>query len=393
MESNATLPSFTERGNLFRWALALWLGYFLVLAVLVVAQPDRRTVTPNYRTAAAAWAQQAEMYHPESQHGFLYLPAFTVLYTPLTFLPRDLGEVLWRALSVGLFAWGLWRVQGLIFSQRQRASSFFWLTLLVIPASLASGRNGQTNLLLAASVLHLVPCLVGRQWNQAAGWLTLAYVVKPPAGLLFAMLALAYPALRGRMMLSLAMMLALPFLFQETSYVLGQYHSFFAKMAQAGFPTENEFNDLQGLLRTLEPEIPLAWVNSLRAGLALLCCGACLWCGRALSEGVSRAFYATMIAVIFLMVGSSRTEANTYVVLVPFFAVLATYWRSLPGSAGWGVVLGLVTLAMGTENYGRMIFEATNHWLKASLSLIVLLVICVYLFFDAKRLALVKGPS
>lgn len=88
-------------------AWIFWGIFALVLCIIVAVQPDRRTVTPEYRKASEKWwASQPGIYTGKS--GFLYLPQAAIFYTPIRILPQRVGEPLWRLVMLGSLAGALW---------------------------------------------------------------------------------------------------------------------------------------------------------------------------------------------------------------------------------------------------------------------------------------------
>ena len=52
--------------------------------------------------------------YPGGTHGFLYVPQFAVLFSLIDWIqPPVLGEIVWRGLGFGMFAWALWKVGNL----------------------------------------------------------------------------------------------------------------------------------------------------------------------------------------------------------------------------------------------------------------------------------------
>ena len=58
---------------------------------------------PRYRDGALAWVAGKNMYNGTGR-GFIYLPQAAILYVPFAMLPVPLGGLLWRAISLSVFA-------------------------------------------------------------------------------------------------------------------------------------------------------------------------------------------------------------------------------------------------------------------------------------------------
>ena len=96
-------PSGTRRKAAI--GLGLWLLALVVVGVMVARDPSRRSVTPVFHLAAERWAARADLY--ADPRGFHYLPQFALLFAPFHALPIPVGDLLWRAVSVGLVLGGL----------------------------------------------------------------------------------------------------------------------------------------------------------------------------------------------------------------------------------------------------------------------------------------------
>ena len=136
---------WSDNSNLY--ARRLWLLFFAIVALLAFFQPAQRNITHHYSRAAYNWWNSENMYSL-SGSGFLYFPQSALLYTPFAWqkfpeniavfkkqplsetllptLPLRLAEVLYRAFSLGLLCWSIWRMCEL-FKIESRYSSLFLL--------------------------------------------------------------------------------------------------------------------------------------------------------------------------------------------------------------------------------------------------------------------------
>ena len=137
-----------------------------------------------YRTAAARALAAQPLYHPEElpYQQYKYLPAFALAMAPFAWLPKELAEGLWFALSVGLAAWFM-RLSLLALPDRRIAGdALVWFGLLVTAKFFQRELGfGQTNLLLGIVLLGAV--LAARQGRRlAAGLLVgVGVFIKPYA--------------------------------------------------------------------------------------------------------------------------------------------------------------------------------------------------------------------
>jgi hypothetical protein len=112
-----------------------------------------------YRTAASRALAAQPLYHSEElpYQQYKYLPAFALAMVPFAWLPKELAEGLWFALSVGMAAWFM-RLSLLALPDRRIAGdALVWLGLLVTAKFFQRELGfGQTNLLLGIVLLGAV---------------------------------------------------------------------------------------------------------------------------------------------------------------------------------------------------------------------------------------------
>jgi alpha-1,2-mannosyltransferase len=343
----------------------LWGLFVLTITVLVAVQPYRRTVTPNYFGAAQRLVAGRDLYEP-GFWGFLYPPPFAVLYVPFTSLPVPLGDVIWRWVNLGLFLSGVARLASLPRS-RPGPPLFALITVLAIPASLSSARNGQVNMTETGLLLHAaVDVACGRLWRPAIV-LALATVLKPVALVPALLWGALRPALLWRFLVALAAGVSLPFAFASPAYVLRQYQGFVDKMVVASGPAEQMFCDIAGLVESFGLQLSEATLRIVRAAAAplTLALSAVAWKRFAEPE---RSLHVLGFATSYLMLMSPRTESNGYVMLAPVVAAFAGRLWGVAGRRGEFWMLVLVAVGLGADNYP--FHRQTDFWLKPALTLV-----------------------
>ena len=342
-------------------AVGIWVAYAIVISAIVAVQPNRHTVTPEYQRASASWlGGEKGLYR--KKNGYLYLPQFAMLYTPYELLPDRVGEPLWRVTCLSLLAAALWATASRISIDKPQAV-FLAATLLVLPSTFASARNGQVNLPLAGLFLFTALALARERWWWAACLLALTLVLKPIAVAPVLLCAALYPRLRLPVIVAVVVMAVVPFFHPKLAYAAREYLAFFVNLNQAGNPTGNTWCDFAGMFRLFGMPVPSP-VQFASRGLAGL---ATLWlCWRALRspDRLRAAISVMLLSVVYLMIFNPRTETNSYVMLAAFvalFAALDGISLARPSAAAW---LALFAMILGSENYGWPIFPATNLWLK-----------------------------
>jgi hypothetical protein len=345
------------------------------MSVYLILNPTRTGVVPNYRFAATHWWDSTSMY-PGGTHGFLYAPPFAVLFSPLNFLrPEVLGEILWRAVGFGLFAWGLWKLAGV--SSRQHGHigtsdpTFLWLVLLAVPASLASVNNGQTNLPLSASLVLTALAIRDQKWMPAVLLLSLSLVLKPIALAPWLLAFAVIPAMRRPLLLGIPGLVLVGFLHPNPSYALGQWVEFFVKLSHSYTPENLRVSDIFGAVGKAGVLIPPILDKGIRASA---CLGALIWVWRSYRfQGLTAASWSLWVstALVFTVL-NPRAETNSYVLISPLLAFVATgYWREGAGDRWKGLVLAAASIGLMCDGMGLWIYKATDVWFKP---LIVLLV-------------------
>jgi alpha-1,2-mannosyltransferase len=372
-------PTDSSRG--FRIAsIGVWLLVFLVIAGDVVRRPLSHTTTPTYRRAAVHWWAGTDLYTYDPHAGFFYFPQAAILFTPFTWGPYLLGEILWRALGFGLFAYALLRLARTFLAHGQPvpAKVFLSLSLLAVPSAMASLRNAQFDLPLAALVVLTAAEIGMGRWTAATCWLCLAVALKPLAVvplLLFG--ALFGRQLIPRLVLGLLVTLLVPFLNLHPSFVAHEYFRCGQTLLWAAQPHEPKFSDLPALLGRVHVELPdKAWtVLRLLFALAFLGLGARAVRRRALPES---AWAIGALGTTYLMLFNPRTETCSYVFLAPFVASLALLYLGQKKRRLLGYALGFGALCFACDAL-PVVHYATDRWLKPLVALLFLPVVLEFI--------------
>ena len=344
-----------------RIALLIWVVYAGVIAALVAVNPSGRSATLEYQRATDNWWSGKTLYR--SRNGYLYLPQFAILYTPYELLPDRVGEPLWRLTCMASLAWALWAAASRL-APEKRAAVFLVATVLVLPSSFASARNGQVNMPLAALFLLTALALARERWWVASVFLVLTLALKPISLAPVLLCGVLYPRLRLPLFVSLFVMAIAPFAHFHPAYAAGEYSAFVHNLGQAGNPKGQSWCDFAGMLGKIGVNLPAAAQLAIRALAGLLTLGLC-WKVSKGSDALRAAYVFLFLSTIYLMLFNPRTEANSYVMLGAFVAIWAAVEGLVcrrPGVAVWACLLALL---LGSENYGWPIFPMTNLWAKA----------------------------
>ncbi|HEX3727232.1 MAG TPA: glycosyltransferase 87 family protein [Pirellulales bacterium] len=358
-------------------AWAIWLCLLVVVCAFIIWGPQR-SVTKTYFLSALVWISGESLYNNEGT-GFLYLPQSALLFVPLAGLPALWANLLWRCVTIGLFAWGIQRFAALG-EAVTRKPLFGVTTAVAMPLAWSSALNGQATLPMAGLMMAAMAYLADSKWWRAAACLVLAVALKPLALVLLLLSAVLYGPMRARLMILTASILLIPFLTQSPSYVWSQYEGF-VRMAHLADQHSNlmYFAQLFGMLRVFRIEVP----EQMQAIARLIAAGAtlavCLYYSRRLERlrWIS-CFYA--LGACYLMLFNPRTENNTYSLVGPaiglFLAVAVQAERS------WARAIMLGAMALGTVcswELGRLITPVSHSvWLAP----LMCIAFCCYLAAD-----------
>lgn len=344
--NTARIQGGLNNPRVLAWACAaVWLVPLLVIAVLTALDPVKHSVTPVYHMASENWWAGKNLFGWELRR-FHYLPVFAVLFSPFHLLPQPAGDILWRFLSTGLLAAGIWR---LLRQQTGTAAgrAFLLVSLLILPLCLGAMRNGQANTIFAGLLLHGFACIPERRWWLSAAFLAAGVAVKPLGMVPVLLAACVYAPLRWRCLVALAALALLPFLFATPKYVVAQ-HGAFLKSLQAADSviTEHRFADIKGIIRTFGAELPekaSKLIRVLAGGGTLILCIAGT---RRLREPL-RALWVLTLAAGYLMLFNPMTESNSYVIFAPMLGI----WGILASNREKGRIpacgIIIATLSMG----------------------------------------------
>jgi hypothetical protein len=344
-----------------RAALLVWVVYAGIIATIVAVNPSRRSATLEYQRATVNWWAGKPLY--EGKNHYLYLPHYAVFYTPFELLPDRIGEPLWRLVCLSSLAWALWAAASML-APAQKEAVFLVATVLVLPSTFASARNGQVNMPLAALFILIALALAGERWWTAAAMLALTLVFKPIAVAPILLCAAIFPKLRIPMLAALLVTAVVPLAHPNPSYALGEYGAFVAKLQSAGKPGGHSWCDFAGMLRVAGIHLPSGWQLAIRALAGVVTLGLC-WRAAKCGDAVRAAFTVLLLSTIYLMLFNPRTETNSYVMLGAFVAVWCAVEGLVLSRLGLAAWLTALAVVLGSENYGWPVFPMTNLWAKA----------------------------
>ena len=354
---------------------------FLAINADVLRRPLKHTTMPTYRLAATQWWLGHDPYNSERAHdAFLYFPQAAVIFTPFNVLPFSLGEILWRAVTFGLFVYALLRLTKVFLSNGTASSgkTFLILSLLAVPSSFASLRNAQFDLPLAALVVLAAMEIARSRWNIATLWLSLAIALKPLAVVPLLLFGALYWKLIPRLVAGLLVVVAIPFLHWNPLFVAHEYVRCFETLIWAAKADEARYSDLAALISHIGI-YPPDWLKTIvRIIFALIYLGLGFAAIRRLSR-ISAAWTIGALSADYLMLFNPRTETCSYVFLGPFVASLALLYAQKPERKWFSYFLGFAALCLACDAF-PYIHNLTDRWLKPLIALLFLPILIELIF-------------
>ena len=361
---------------------------WIVVAVLfigiladVARHPAAHTTMPTYRLAATQWWQGNDPYSTREHDGFYYFPQAAVVFAPFNLLPGFGGDLAWRACGFGLFLYALARLNRIFFADDGK--TFLILCLLAVPSSMASLRNAQFDLPLAALIVLTTMEVAEARWTPAAVWICLAIALKPLAVVPLLLFGALYWKLIPRVLIGLLVVIALPFLHWSPAFVAHEYGRCIESLVQAAKANEPRYSDLGALVSQLGYNAPDEAKTVVRILFALIYFGLGAMAVRRLSR-VEAAWVVGALSADYLMLFNPRTETCSYVFLGPFVASAAVWCLGQPTRRRLGCFLVFAAIGLACDAFPKIgafsIHDMTDRWFKPLMALLFLPVVVGFIF-------------
>lgn len=235
------------------------MGLWFVLAIAVCIKcswhGDQHSVYPVFAAGSKHWWADKSLYADyrttEDIDGYRYSPAFAVAFTPLTWLPHQVGAAAWSLLSIALLFWALHQLarqvlphdaprvsnapQGRFAESAGRPipSPAWEGTFLTLTAfgSVIGIWSGQTNAIVPALIGFGLVALVNERWWSAATFLAVPVFIKIWPLAMVLLLAACWPRqLIGRLLAVSGVLALIPFLTRPPQIVLWQYQEWYRSL-------------------------------------------------------------------------------------------------------------------------------------------------------------------
>lgn len=319
-----------------RWSRVALGGYLLLAlagAVKPLVVPNKHTVFPKFIAGAERACAGQPLYAAYEGYGaFRYSPTFAFLMTPFALLGPRVGGAVWALLGVTAYYLAL-RQAGRAWFERDPSGQAAFL-LLALPLAVRGVWNGQSNILVAATLLAGAVA-VGRSglW-RAAGLLALSVVLKLSPVAVAMLIALAAPRrLLPRLLIALIVAGLVPFLFAAPRVAIGQYSDWVAHWSESAAARWPGFRDGWTLWEQFAPP-DLRVYRLVQVGTALALAGVA-WRTTRGRPAAAASRWLLAIGTTWLMLLGPAVEYNTYVLLAPALAWgLIDAWRRRAGHIG-----------------------------------------------------------
>lgn len=190
-------PQITDRRHRVALYLTALMALFFAIRGAGVGMRPQGTDLTIYLDASRAWLAGQS---PMGVQGYLYLPSFAALISPLAAIPRPVATVLWAALSLLALIVATRAARQLATpregAQGARSTSpwLYWAPLACVLRPIDSTfSNGQANLIVLGVMLTALLALRKGNETRAGTWLALGIALK-----VLPVVFLAYFAIRRR---------------------------------------------------------------------------------------------------------------------------------------------------------------------------------------------------
>jgi hypothetical protein len=299
----------------------------VAISVRVLFRPHANSVYPIFAQAAAHWMIGEDLYQPAADV-YRYSPLVAALFVPFRLLPDAIGGILWRWLNVAVYlaAFGWASRSVFLTAAPPKEGRLALLFLLLVPLSVGSINNGQSNSLVLGLLLATIAAAATKRWNLASSCVALACLFKVYPISVGLLLAAIYPRrFAGRLMIALAIGLAVPFVLQRPAYVWDQYQGWLHHLLgddRQFLPLEYTYRDIRLLCRLCSMPLSVGVYTAVQLVSATMLAAYCVW---QIRRGESERFLLFALfgfACCWMTLLGSATESATYVLLAPVLAWL-----------------------------------------------------------------------
>ncbi len=358
-----------------------WLGWaaWIVFCLIALARTHPRRFASTYTyylEAAERLLAHQQVYDPHTLGAFLYLPVSLLILAPLTKVSPVLGAALSTLLYAVVFSLGCYALASVLFEKTARkpsAPQIAGLVLLInIPAAWFNFKGVQSQSIMTGGMMMAAAAIAREQWLRASVWLIVATAFKPLALVMAFLCFLFCPRMRIPLVVGVAALLLLPFLFFDVHYVVELYTDFFLKLMSISTAPVEDWPyraDIATLLSAIGIEVSGAASIVVRA-LAVLPLVYVVWQARKAKDLKAFAFALVFFSACYVNLFSPRNEFLSFILVTPSLALIAFLFlqRDEADWRGWLLIALALILGMWWNLSVRRHREAFHHGLSVRLA-------------------------
>jgi hypothetical protein len=270
---------------------------------------------------------------PERQlDRFRYAPIVAISFIPFAACPDAIGGVLWRLVNGMVFLTGAVAFARSVFPGRANlnAKTATMLGILLLPLSIGSINNGQSNILIIGCLMLGTAAVADGRQNLAALSFTVPMLFKVYPVSVLGLVLLVQPRLGWRVAAILTLGCMLPFATQDPGFVTQAYGSWIGQVANDNRHTntlQNSYRDFHLLLRLIGAPIAENAYHVIQIGMAI---GLAVLVLRSKRLGCAKTTQLRMafdLGSCWIILFGPATENSTYALLAPTLALAV--WESL----------------------------------------------------------------
>ena len=320
--SSATFKGKISKNHYSKYLLwGIWILFALITIIAKLdTPPSSGNVFNIYREAGIDWRNGDELYDSKR---FLYFPTAAIPFAPLSTLSFKSGGAIWRLVNILVFALGIFFITKSATRKPSHQVGMFALSsIIAVALSWSAARHAQMTLMMSGTMMLACVLLERKRWFAAGVCLATAVALKPLAVALLLVAVVVYPKVIFSTVLSLIFFLLLPFVTQDSSYVLQQYLEFpeVLKIAATRAQT-HPFVQIFWLFKSFGLSVSENFQLIIRGFFALLTLIAA-WQMHIERTKIPAAIMIYAILSSYILLFGCGTEANTYAMIAPAVGIL-----------------------------------------------------------------------
>jgi hypothetical protein len=363
----------------------------LFVVIHICVKPESNTLYKDFRAGGARWLASENLYPRVDE--YIYSPFAAAFFAPFTLLPDRIANILWRALSVAVYAgaFAAWLKRSANLSAQARAVAW----ILLLPLSVGDIFNGQANpLMIGLLMVAILACRRERFFLAALciGVATYFKVYPLAIGLLLAVIhPRKFPI---PLAVTLVALFGLSLVLQRPPYVLAQYHNWIGSLRLDPRRTLNYFGtyrDFWLFLRVLHVPISMQGWAILQAlsGAALAAFLYTLKRRRATADTLD--FLLLTLGTCWMLLFGPASESATYVILAPPLLLAGIRWYGNPVTSRYliaaTVSYALLIASQMLTSWAHQFQNAYTHLIQPAGALVFAVAVVAFVLRPASELA------